>query len=70
LSDTDTGAADAWIAGGDMQGAQALNHPIPDNDSPAGEAASREVPAWFQHHNAAQRDRDSHPTAARSRKPQ
>lgn len=53
MSETETvsTAAEAWIAG-DMQGAQALNQPIPDE--PAG-APSGDIPAYLENHLAVQK---------------
>ncbi|MFC7699641.1 hypothetical protein ACFQX9_23435 [Bradyrhizobium sp. GCM10028915] len=49
MSDTiDTGAAEAWMAG-DMQGAQALSQPIPDEHS----ASSEPLQPWLENHLAA-----------------
>jgi hypothetical protein len=46
LSDTiDTSGAEAWMSG-NMQEAQALNQPIPD-DAPAGDNTADEVPSWL-----------------------
>ncbi|MET4425853.1 hypothetical protein [Bradyrhizobium sp. RT3a] len=62
MSDTETisPAAEAWLSG-NMDKAQELNQPIPD-DGPAAAPLAGEVPTWLHQHNAAQPD--SQPSAA------